>query len=98
MQGKGYNHSVDKWALGILIYEMLVGTSPFSDGDDTPQAQLFDNIVHRPLSFSKDGVVIPIPTDSQDLLRRLLVQDMAARPEAQEITKHAWYPLHSTQS
>jgi serine/threonine protein kinase len=29
--GKGYNKSVDYWALGILIFEMLVGNSPFAD-------------------------------------------------------------------
>jgi len=27
----GHNHSVDWWALGILIFEMLAGYIPFSD-------------------------------------------------------------------
>ena len=31
--GKGYQTSVDWWALGVLTYEMLVGNSPFDHQD-----------------------------------------------------------------
>ena len=29
VQGKPYNCSVDWWAFGILLYEMLIGIPPF---------------------------------------------------------------------
>lgn len=29
--GKGHGKGVDYWAVGVLIYEMLCGVSPFSD-------------------------------------------------------------------
>lgn len=29
IKGNGHDHSLDWWALGILVYEMLVGIPPF---------------------------------------------------------------------
>lgn len=39
---RGYGKPVDWWALGIILYEFLIGTVPFVG--DTPE-QLFANIV-----------------------------------------------------
>ena len=38
-----YTRAVDWWGLGVLIFEMLVGESPFP-GDD--EEEVFDSIVN----------------------------------------------------
>ena len=35
VQNKEYEKSVDWWALGIILYELLIGISPFYDTNTT---------------------------------------------------------------
>ena len=61
LDGTGHDKTVDWWALGILIYELLAGNPPFYDKD---HSVMFNNIrkgeIYWPnkkdhgFSFSKD--------------------------------------------
>ena len=52
--GRGYNKSVDYWAFGVLIYEMLVGQSPFADMEGQEQSVICRNIIDGRLVFPTD--------------------------------------------
>ena len=43
-----YTRAVDWWGLGVLVYEMLVGESPFP-GDD--EEEVFDAIVNDEVRY-----------------------------------------------
>lgn len=54
-----YGRAVDWWAFGVLMYEMLLGQSPFKgeDEDEIFDAVLEDNILY-PINLSKSSVAI----------------------------------------
>ncbi|KAF9121923.1 hypothetical protein BGW39_010156 [Mortierella sp. 14UC] len=59
VKGTGYGKAVDWWSLGVLLYEMLVGASPFAD---TRTEGTYHKILHQPVIFpSRVG---PIPAAS----------------------------------
>jgi CRP-like cAMP-binding protein len=89
---KGHDKGVDYWAFGVLIYEMLVGRSPFySYGTD--QVSLFKRIVQVKYSFPPGGMV---NEQAQDLIQRLIVRRQANRFGClargdMDIRDHAWF-------
>ncbi|KAF9904133.1 hypothetical protein EC991_003010 [Linnemannia zychae] len=48
VKGTGYGKAVDWWSLGVLLYEMLVGASPFAD---TRTEGTYHKILHQPVIF-----------------------------------------------
>ena len=89
---KGHDKGVDYWAFGVLIYEMLVGRSPFySYGTD--QVSLFKRIVQVKYSFPPGGVVNEF---AQDLIQRLIVRRQSNRfgclaRADRDVREHPWF-------
>jgi serine/threonine protein kinase len=86
---KGYNKSVDWWSLGILIFEMLCGFTPFWDGGSP--MKIYENIL-------KGRVKYPpyIHPDAQDLLQRLITPDLTKRlgnlhGGSKDVMNHPWF-------
>ncbi|KAG0328026.1 hypothetical protein BGZ99_006378 [Dissophora globulifera] len=48
VKGTGYGKAVDWWSLGVLLYEMLVGQSPFAD---SRTEGTHHKILHQPVIF-----------------------------------------------
>jgi len=91
---KGHDKGVDYWAFGVLVFEMLVGRSPFySFGTD--QVSLFKRIVQVKYSFPPGGVVIQ---SAQDLVQRLIIRRQANRLGClargdMDVRDHPWFSI-----
>jgi novel protein kinase C epsilon type len=71
LQEQNYGASVDWWALGVLMYEMMAGQPPFeADNED----DLFDSILH-------DDVLYPVwlSREAASILRGFLTKSMSKR-------------------
>ncbi|XP_032394798.1 microtubule-associated serine/threonine-protein kinase 4 isoform X5 [Etheostoma spectabile] len=71
---QGYGKPVDWWAMGIILYEFLVGCVPFFG--DTPE-ELFGQVISDEINWP-EGEDAP-PPDSQELITLLLRQNPLER-------------------
>ena len=75
-----YTRAVDWWGLGVLIFEMLVGESPFP-GDD--EEEVFDSIVNDevryPRFLSLESIAIMRRVSLLQVISRILFQPCFSR-------------------
>jgi serine/threonine protein kinase len=88
IKGEGASFASDWWAYGVLLYEFLVGESPFADENETVMYQ----------RICRGEVDYPLGVDplTKDLLGGLLRVDPSSRLGctaigAEEIKAHAWF-------
>lgn len=82
--GMPYGKSVDWWALGILIYEMLTGWPPWSDENrDT----LLKKILLEPLHTDHEN----LSPEAKDLLEGMLRKKHEERINPADIKKHPFF-------
>ena len=84
---KPHGLSCDWWSVGILIYEMMIGSAPFTHDK---QSAVFRNI----LKYCQDGKIsFPFLFNwwAADLIRKLLTPDPSLRIGAAECLKHGFF-------
>ncbi|KAF5297410.1 hypothetical protein FQR65_LT01341 [Abscondita terminalis] len=88
---KGHDRSVDYWALGILMYELLTGSPPFTASDPMKTYNLILKGIDM-IDFEKHNV----GRSAQSLIKKLC-RDLPSerlgyqRGGIQDIKKHKWF-------
>lgn len=82
---ESYNKQVDVWALGILLYEMLVGYSPFSSA--LTESEIRRRIVKMDFGY---GAWFNVPAAAQPLIRNLLQRNPDDRPKVLDTMEEEW--------
>uniref|UniRef100_A0A4W3I034 Ribosomal protein S6 kinase n=1 Tax=Callorhinchus milii TaxID=7868 RepID=A0A4W3I034_CALMI len=86
---QGYDAACDIWSLGVLLYTMLAGYTPFANGpNDTPEEILL-RIGSGNFSLS-GGNWDTVSDAAKDLLSHMLHVDPHQRFTAEQVLKHPW--------
>ncbi|KAM9797179.1 microtubule-associated serine/threonine-protein kinase 3-like isoform X1 [Syngnathus typhle] len=86
---QGYGKPVDWWAMGVILYEFLVGCVPFFG--DTPE-ELFGQVVSDDIIWPEGDDALPM--DAQDMITHLLKQSPLERlgtGGASEVKQHGFF-------
>uniref|UniRef100_A0A8C2JZU6 non-specific serine/threonine protein kinase n=1 Tax=Cyprinus carpio TaxID=7962 RepID=A0A8C2JZU6_CYPCA len=86
---QGYGKPVDWWAMGVILYEFLVGCAPFFG--DTPE-ELFGQVISDEIIWPEGDEALP--PDAQDLISKLLRQNPLERlgtGSAFEVKQHSFF-------
>ncbi|KAI9934914.1 hypothetical protein ASPWEDRAFT_660030 [Aspergillus wentii DTO 134E9] len=89
VSSKGYNKSVDWWSLGILIFEMLCGFTPFWDSGSP--VKIYENILRGRIKYPPY-----LHPDAVDLLSQLITADLTKRlgnlhGGSDDVKSHPWF-------
>lgn len=84
-----YDCKVDIWALGVLMYEALMGVTPFNDADT--QAACLKAQFRAPLPLLPS-----VSPACADFVTQALAKQAAKRPSAAQLLGHPWVQAHMT--
>ncbi|KAF8494633.1 kinase-like protein [Russula emetica] len=84
---KGYDHLVDSWSVGVIVFSMLTNTGPFIEDDHEPDIQR--RISGRQISWNTLQE-LGISTTAQEFIRRLLDVNPTTRMSLSDALHHPW--------
>ncbi|KAL5525027.1 SCH9_2 [Sanghuangporus sanghuang] len=85
---RGHSKLVDFWSLGVLLFEMCFGWSPFYSED---KEKMYENICFAKIKFPKNV----LSTDAKQFVKGLLTrnpkQRLGAQRDTEELKEHAFF-------
>jgi serine/threonine protein kinase len=89
VEEKGQDLSVDIWCLGVLLYEMLCGTTPF-------KANVKEMVIYN---ITKGSIRFPstLSPSAKDLILKMLERSQENRITINDVKNHEWVNSHCSE-
>ncbi|KAL9122718.1 MAG: hypothetical protein Q9187_000737 [Circinaria calcarea] len=88
LEPDGYSKASDFWALGVIIFEIACGWSPFFAENIQ---QMYKNIAFGKIRFPRDGLSSEGRSFVKALLNRNLNRRLGAKHGVQDLMAHPWF-------
>ncbi|BGP48416.1 serine/threonine protein kinase, AGC [Rhodotorula kratochvilovae] len=89
INGRGHSSAVDWWTVGILVYEMLYGCTPFKGAN---RHATFSNVLRNEPGFPDHPATTTL---CKSLIKKLLCKDehrrLGSQSGASEVKQHKWF-------
>jgi serine/threonine protein kinase len=86
----GHDSKVDIWALGVMVYELLTGRTPFEpDNNDLTEFE-YNALLRKNISYKKIDFPPSMSRPMREFIKFMLNKDPAARPDINQVIEHAW--------
>lgn len=82
ISGESYDYAIDVWSLGVLLYEMIYGSTPFNDEN---LSNIKNKIVCGTLNFDED---VEVSDDVILFIKGMLERDPKRRLTIDEVVEH----------
>ena len=85
---KKYSFEVDIWSLGIIMYQLIFGQSPFNMRKGNKEH--INKLINKNYDFPEDIKISPC---AKDLIKQILEPDPKRRPSLDQILTHDFFNL-----
>lgn len=89
LKKQGYDAACDIWSLGVLLYTMLAGHTPFANGPSDTPTDILGRIGQGQFSLNS-GNWQTVSAEAKDLVQKMLHVDPRQRLSSSQVLLHPW--------